>query len=95
MTFETVRFVSEFFLWKLSDGLKTSLNTIHEEVVDMRLSRLLDMSGQVFGNNCKHLLCLVFRCPDWYLGFVAFFKLCSLCPEKIVNMMVEYRNLRG
>ncbi|KAK2981208.1 hypothetical protein RJ640_030597 [Escallonia rubra] len=35
VTFETVRSFLEFSVEKLSEGLKTSLNSVHEEVVDM------------------------------------------------------------
>ncbi|KAI3460135.1 hypothetical protein Pfo_016798 [Paulownia fortunei] len=34
VTFETVRSVIKLFLWKLSEGLKTSLNVVHDEVVE-------------------------------------------------------------
>lgn len=37
VTFETIRSLVEFFLWKLSDGLKIGLNVIREEVVNRGL----------------------------------------------------------
>ncbi|GER30034.1 carbohydrate-binding protein [Striga asiatica] len=34
VTFATVRSVVEFFLWKMSEGLKSSVNVVHDEVVE-------------------------------------------------------------
>lgn len=34
VTFETVRSVIEFFLWKVSEGLRRSANVVHDEVVE-------------------------------------------------------------
>ncbi|KAL0368924.1 UNVERIFIED_CONTAM: protein PHLOEM PROTEIN 2-LIKE A10 [Sesamum calycinum] len=34
VTFETVRSVIQFILWKLSEGLKTSVNAVHDEVAE-------------------------------------------------------------
>ncbi|KAH6756523.1 Carbohydrate-binding protein [Perilla frutescens var. hirtella] len=34
VTFETVRSVIDFFLWKMSEGLKRSVNVVHDEVVE-------------------------------------------------------------
>lgn len=37
VTFETIRSLLEFMLWKLLDGLRTSVNAVREEVVDRGL----------------------------------------------------------
>ncbi|CAA0806807.1 Protein PHLOEM PROTEIN 2-LIKE A10 [Striga hermonthica] len=34
VTFQTVRSVVKFFLWKMSEGLKSSANVVHDEVVE-------------------------------------------------------------
>ncbi|XWS25491.1 hypothetical protein CRYUN_Cryun27aG0072500 [Craigia yunnanensis] len=50
VTFETIKSIVEFLLWKLSEGLKRSILVVHEEVVERGLD-VIRYVGHILGGS--------------------------------------------